>query len=525
MIKVVRMERSVTNMSNTVVIPTAGTGSRMGNFTKNLNKALLPYLDKPILAHIIDSFPKDYKFVIALGFLGQQIRDFCEVTYADRNIQFVDVDWQSERAGTGYTLLQCKDVVKSSFWYVPCDTYYNETVLGKVHNNDCYFVKQVAEKDSHLYTMFETDLQQKITDISFKETRSDNWCAFTGLMYISSYSDFFNELDASNSREFIGIIKQGSDTSLLDSWLDFGNPEIYQTALSKSQKFDFTKKDEVTYICNNRVIKWWLDSTIAEKKYAKTLANPKVFPGNCQHSGNFMAYDFFPGQTLYEFNNPVAFTELLKWLDKEVWHHADIDISIESLEFYKIKSIGRVNKFLEKYPNLPVVNTIDGVSVKDHSYYWNNIDWGYLSSNTLPGFLHGDLQFDNVVINSNGEFKIIDWRHEFAGLVIAGDIYYDLAKMAGGFIINYANIKDHNFNVEQDGDSVTLSVPNVDNIIVYQQKLKDYILDRNLDYKKVRQLIPIIFWNMSPLHTAPFDIFLWYLGIKLFQELENENLH
>jgi len=35
------------------------------------------------------------------------------------------------------------------------------------------------------------------------------------------------------------------------------------------------------------------------------------------------------------------------------------------------------------------------------------------------------------------------------------------------------------------------------------------------------QLIPIIFWNMSPLHTAPFDMFLWYLGIKLFEELEN----
>jgi hypothetical protein len=27
---------------------------------------------------------------------------------------------------------------------------------------------------------------------------------------------------------------------------------------------------------------------------------------------------------------------------------------------------------------------------------------------------------------------------------------------------------------------------------------------------------------MSPLHTAPFDLFLWYLGIKLFAELDNE---
>jgi len=205
-----------------------------------------------------------------------------------------------------------------------------------------------------------------------------------------------------------------------------------------------------------------------------------------------------------------------------VWKHSEIDISKESLEFYKTKTLQRVNKFLDKYPNLNKVSWVDGVAVKDYTYYLDNIDWEYLSNTNLPGFCHGDLQFDNIVIDSAGEFKIIDWRHEFAGLVTVGDIYYDLAKMAGGLIINYANIKNHNFNIEQDADSVTLSIPNVDHITLYQQKLKKYILDNNLDYKKVRQLVPIIFWNMSPLHTAPFDLFLWYLGIKLFQELENE---
>jgi thiamine kinase-like enzyme len=135
--------------------------------------------------------------------------------------------------------------------------------------------------------------------------------------------------------------------------------------------------------------------------------------------------------------------------------------------------------------------------------------------------MHGDLQYDNIIVN-DGQYTLIDWRHEFAGLVEYGDIYYDLAKMAGGLIINYANIKNHNFNVEIDNGSVTLSIPNVEHITVYQEQLKNNILTNNLDYNKVQQLIPIIFWNMSPLHTAPFDIFLWYLGIKLFAELDNE---
>ena len=518
-----RMEELVTNMSNTVIIPTAGLGSRMGNYTKNLNKALLPYKDKPVLAHIIDSFPKDSKFIIPVGYLKEQIIDFCNVAYSDRNIEFIDIDdWTSAKSGTGYTLLQCRDLINTDFWYVPCDTYFDEQVVSKVSDNDCYFVKQVPEQDTHLYTMFNTGNSFHITDIRFKQPAPKFWTAFTGLMYINDYAGFFDKLEASNSNEFIGIINIGSDTAGLNSWLDFGCPAIYQTELGKSQKFDFTKKDEVTYICNNRVVKWWLDDGIAKKKYDKVLANPYVFPANCTHSGNYMAYDFFPGKTLYEFNNPVAFGELLNWLETNVWKDCDSDIHDASIEFYKTKSLARINKFLEKYPNIKNVTNIDGVAVKDYSYYLDKIDWEYLATVTRPGFLHGDLQFDNIVVSDSGEFKIIDWRHEFAGIIEYGDIYYDLAKMAGGLIINYANIKNHNFNIEIDNDSVTLSIPSVEHITVYQERLKKYILTNNLDYKKVQQLIPIIFWNMSPLHTAPFDIFLWYLGIKLFAELDNE---
>lgn len=523
MIKAAHTVVSVMSTVNTVIIPTAGLGSRMGNYTKNLNKALLPYKDKSVLGHIIENFPKDTKFIIPLGYLSEQIKDFCQVAYSDRDITFVDIDdYTSEASGTAYTLKQCRTLINTPFWYVPCDTYFDQPVVQLVRDRDCYFVKTVPEQDTHLYTMFDKNNSFHIHDIKFKETTPITWQAFTGLMYIADYKDFFTRLEDLASNEFIFLIKRGSDTALLSTWLDFGSPTIYQTELSKSQKFDFTKKDEVTYICNNRVVKWWLDSSVAKKKYEKVLANTNVFPSNCTYSGNYMAYDFFPGKTLYEFNNPVAFGELLNWLESNVWQDCDADIHDASIEFYKTKSLARINKFLEKYPNLKPVTNIDGVEVKDYSYYLDRIDWEYFATVTRPGFLHGDLQFDNIVISDSGEFKIIDWRHEFAGLVEYGDIYYDLAKMAGGLIINYANIKNHNFNIEIDNSVVTLSIPNVDHITVYQDKLKKYILANNLDYNKVRQLVPIIFWNMSPLHTAPFDLFLWYLGIKLFQELEND---
>ena len=509
-------------MVNTVIIPTAGTGSRMGNYTKNLNKALLPYRDKPIIGHIIENFPVDTKFIVALGHLGQQVQDFLELAYADRNITFVSVDYTGPRSGTGYTLLQCRDYVDDAFWYVPCDTYFDETILDKVNKLDCYFVKDVSEKDSHLYTMFETDVQWRITDIKFKQSCDESWKAFTGLMYIKEWELFFRDLSNIDSNEFIGIIKPGSEVAALDTWLDFGNPEIYQTELSKTQLFDFTKKDEVTYICNNRVVKWWLDPSIAEKKYRKAQTNLAVYPNNCQYKNSHMAYDLFPGQTLYQRNHHVIFDRLLFWLHNEVWKLSDHELVTPALNFYMNKTLQRIDMFLKRYPNLETVNYVDGVAVKDYRHYLNQINWVALASTCRVGYTHGDLQFDNVIVSPMNEFKIIDWRQDFGGVVEVGDIYYDLAKLSGGFIINYAKIKHHNFNFEQDGDAVTLSIPNIDNILVYQTKLKKYIIDNNLDYNKVQQLIPIIFWNMAPLHTAPFDKFLWYLGIKLFEELQNE---
>jgi choline kinase/thiamine kinase-like enzyme len=507
-------------IKTTVVIPTAGTGSRMGNYTKNLNKALLPYKNKPVISHIIDSFPTNTKFIIPVGYLADQIKDFCRIAYADRDIEFIQVDdYLSPESGTSYTLRQCRDKVNGSFWYVPCDTYFNESVVDRVTDENCYFVKSVPEKDTHLYTMFDIDNYSKITKITFKKSTTESSVAFTGLVYIHHYNDFFDSLEELNSNELIYSIQLGDKVDKLNTWLDFGDPVNYQTELSKSQKFDFTKKDELTYICNKRVVKWWIDSSTPKKKYVKTLENPLVFPPNCQHVGNFMAYDYFEGKTLYEYNNPDSFKSCLTWLKDEVWLPVDADITSASIEFYKNKTLARVNKFLEKYPNLKKVNFIDGVKVNDYTYYLNKIDWDYLSTTTLPGFIHGDLQFDNVVINNEGKFKVIDWRHEFANIVEYGDIYYDLAKLAGGFIINYANIKEHNFNIEIDNDTVTLSIPNIDQVNVYQRQLKEFIISRGYDYKKVQMLIPIIYWNMSPLHTAPFDLFLWYLSIKLMSEL------
>ena len=73
-------------MHNTIIIPTVGLGARLGEISNHLNKALLPYKNKPILSHIIDAFPDDTAIIIPIGYLSQQIEDYCSLVYPHRDI-------------------------------------------------------------------------------------------------------------------------------------------------------------------------------------------------------------------------------------------------------------------------------------------------------------------------------------------------------------------------------------------------------------------------------------------------------
>ena len=75
-------------MSYRVLIPTAGTGSRLGNLTKFLNKSLIPVSNKAVISHIIDKYPDDCEFVIPIGYKGNLVKEFLNLAYPKRNFIF-----------------------------------------------------------------------------------------------------------------------------------------------------------------------------------------------------------------------------------------------------------------------------------------------------------------------------------------------------------------------------------------------------------------------------------------------------
>lgn len=501
------------NTSNLVVIPTVGLGTRLGDLTKNLNKSLIPLKNQPIITHIINRFSSETKFIIILGNFAEQVRTYLSIAHKDRHFIFHIVDdYLSNKSGPGYSLLSCAHLIDQPFWYIPCDTYFDETLPQLA--DDGIFVKKVPGDLSSEYTMFDLDHDNRIKDIKFKQKTLDSYTAFTGVMYIKNHKVFFDRII---DTEVISGIQIGHQAYSLDSWEDVGNKENYNRLINHT--FDFSKTNEQTYQVGSQIIKWFADNTTAEIMYTKCQYNPNVMPLGCAYDNNFFYYQKEQGSVFYDDYNIIKFNHLITWLDFRLWQNRYVDISGNCLEFYKTKTNKRISLLLEKYPEVDKVKKVNNTTVKNWSYYYDLIDWDLLIGINHPSFIHGDLQFDNIIVGNYNKFTLIDWRPDFAGLVDAGDLYYDFAKLLGGFILNYKEIKKGNFSYKENTENVQITFPSIINHKSYNKLLEKFALDKGLNYEKIVLLVPIIYWNMSPLHAYPFDKLLWYLGILLFEEI------
>ena len=91
----------------------------------------------------------------------------------------------------------------------------------------------------------------------------------------------------------------------------------------------------------------------------------------------------------------------------------DKSFSKNCKEFYFKKTYKRVDQFLKNNKSLDdrhfIYKKIQLLKVKN---ILKNIDWRNIS-NGIPKFIHGDLQFDNILKISSKKYKLIDWRPTF----------------------------------------------------------------------------------------------------------------
>jgi len=501
----------------TVVLLTAGIGSRMGKYAGVINKTLLPVNDKAIISHIIEQFDSSTQFVVALGFLSQDVRTYLELAHPNTKFSFVLVNnYDGPNSGPAHSLRRCHRVISGPFYLIACDAYYEG--LNDIPTDKNYVgVSNVDVADSPAYCNVEM-YDGRITKIVDKRY-CDSGLAVNGAFYIKDTDQFWANLgDVELSSGWSGLDVHGFPLK----WVDLGTFEKYQRFYLQNSPYDFSKTDEFLWIVGDNVIKWFKNHEIAEDRVRRAAYSPGIFPKIVKHKERFYTYKFVSGQTLYPIIDAHIFDELLAFLDFRVWHNLGRQLAASHCtDFYHTKTMKRLAMFREKYPNFNP-KFINGNRMKvDIDNALQLIDWKSICNSDLEQrstFIHGDLQFDNIVCSfpdtQGPSFTLLDWRQDFAGELLVGDLYYDAAKLLGGIILDYSTVKQNRFMFDENGDSVWFNF--------YHSRHHDELaasLRQRFPSPLIDQITTIIFLNMAPLHAAPFDKLLFSLALERLNEL------
>jgi len=507
-----------------VLILAAGLGTRLGNLTKEINKALLPINNRAIISHIIDKFPKEYEFIVAVGYKGDSVKEYCKLAFPTHKFTFVEVDdIYGTNSGPGYSALQCKELLQRPFYITTCD---------------CLIDSPMPHLDGNWLGIQPTSYPEKYStvqlsgnDIIGYSNKNENGydMAFIGLAGIWDYEVFWEQLETNIVEgEIVSAFKIPSNYPTFKSkklkWLDTGNlDDLNKTKEYLNDKPLSLQKDnsEITYKEGNTFIKFTPNKSVLNNRIIRAKKLGNKIPDNFKYTNNFISYKWQEGNTLYEIDMFEVYVKFLEELKSNI--STQIPNSIEHIKkFYVDKTNERLNLFIDKtntnyYVESHNINGIDYPSMKS---IFSKIDFKQFDSNPFYMVFHGDLQFDNIVYNlGQKKFTYIDWRESFGGYTSAGDIYYDLAKMYGGCIIPYDKMKNEdNITFVQGDYSVKYSYNVSTDLTKFKAVYEEWIVNNGFDLNKVKLLTAIIFLNMSPLHDGKFGNMLWFKSIEMLYD-------
>ncbi len=230
-----------------VLITTSGTGSRLGELTKNTNKSLIKIGGKAAISYIVEAYPREVAFVVTLGYFGDQVSEFLKNKYPDRFFEFVKVSpYEGQGSSLGYSMYCAKDNLQCPFVFHACDTIVLETIPSPDRNWLGGYIPNPEDLglDTSKYRTHKIK-DGKIIRVNDKGV-TDFGSIHIGISGINDFDDFWkllgeilgerkNDQSISDVHVIESMLHEGKEFKLVPfkTWLDIGNPE----ALNRANKY------------------------------------------------------------------------------------------------------------------------------------------------------------------------------------------------------------------------------------------------------------------------------------------------
>jgi dTDP-glucose pyrophosphorylase len=522
-------------MSYRVCIPTAGTGSRLGDLTKFINKSLVGIANRPTLSHLIERFPVDAEFVIALGHKGQLVREFVELAYPERQFFFAEVaPFEGPGSGLGLSLLACKHYLQQPFVFMSCDTLVKEAIPAPAYN----WMAFSEAADLLPYRTLAVQGKQVASICGKGVGRDDTHKAYIGLAGIHDYQSFWEAMqdggaEAIETGETYGMraLLSSNIQAHAFTWHDTGNPPALARARAIYQEADspniLEKANEAIWFVGNQVIKFSDDQQFIANRVKRVQELQGFVPNVTGASAHMYRYPKVQGKVMSEVATLPLFEQLLEhcqrfWSKKTLMPVEAKNFKTACMKFYRDKTLERVALFYKNFDRKDSNESINGVPMQKLDKLLNSIDWEWLSDG-LAGRLHGDFHFENILWSSETKkFTFLDWRQDFGGDLSTGDIYYDFAKLLHGLIICHELIAKDLYQVKWTADEINFDFLRKQVLVECEHHFGAWLVAHGYDKKKVWVLTSLIYLNIAALHHHPYSFLLYGLGKEMLSRA-NEN--
>ena len=500
-----------------VLLTTSGLGSRLGNLTKFTNKSLVRVGDKPVISHIIETYPKNIEFVVTLGHYGSHVKQYLTLAHSDRNITFVEVDnYMGEGSSLLYSISLCEEHLQCPFVFHACDTLLPKNYIAEVDFTSNWSVGGVGNNSQSYRTL--NCLNKKISSINEKGEQNFDY-VYVGVSGFYDYKVFWNNckniIKTVNTRDLSDchVIRKMNNFSVIsiDDWYDIGNIDALKKTRSKIKGTIrvLDKEDENIFVLNDFVIKFFHNKKICYDRVLRSTSLGGLTPKLLDSTENFYKYEYVVADLLSDTVNRIKFGKLLCWAKENLWVSKEQENFYDNaLSFYKDKTLLRIEKFLDKHNLLDEVNYINGVEVPKIKDLMTQINFEDIIGKEPTGF-HGDFILDNILTSDT--FTLIDWRQDFNGIIESGDMNYDLAKLNHNLVLNHDMLYHDYFKIDFS-KGIECDVHVKKSLIDCKSILKEFCEENGINFNNIEILTALIWINMSPLHEHPLDIFLYYFG-------------
>ena len=518
-----------------VCIPTAGTGSRLGSLVKNINKSLVAVNNKPTISHQIEYFSKDTEFVIPLGYKGDLVKKYLLIAHPLTKFYFVTVnDYTSPNSGLGLSMLKAKKYLQQPFIFLSCDTL----ISGKIPRlkNNWMGYSQLKNSKEYRTISIKDNLVESINE---KKIIKKNMHPYIGIAGIVDYKIFWKKMsngghnaiqvgESYGLKELIGNKIYSNEFK----WLDTGN----LTELSKTRKKlklmnmpnILEKEDEAIWFVKKKVIKFSKDREFIKNRILRTKYLNGYIPRVTAYNDNMYIYNRIEGDVLSQIINLSIFKKFLVHTDK-FWLKKKLNVDAKNLflsscnKFYKVKTDERIKLFYKKFNKKDGNEHINNIPMPYLNEILKQINWDFICAGSASRF-HGDLHFENVIYNKKSKkTTFIDWRQDFGGNIEYGDIYYDLAKLLHGMLVNHSVISKNRYSVSWSKKNIYYKIERKKILISCENYFYLWIKKNGFDVNKVKILTALIFLNIAPLHHEPYCYALYALGKDMLFKAVNNN--